>query len=267
MDCVFVWNMDPDLVHIGPVTIRWYGLMFAMAFLLGTNILSRIFKAEGKAPESIDRLLIYMLVAIVVGARLGETFFYNPAYYLNRPLEILKVWEGGLASHGAVVGILTALFIYSRRTNDQPYIWLLDRISIIVALGASLVRIGNFFNSEIIGIPTGRALGIVFQQVDSQPRHPAQLYESASYLLLFLVLLLIYKKVDTVRRQGILAGVFLSVGFTARFFIEFVKETLVNTRSDWLLNTGQLLSIPVILLGLLLLFKGLFAPERQGAEN
>jgi len=232
--------------------------MFATAFLAGTVILTRIFKIENKPSESIDKLLIYMLLAVVLGARLGETFFYNPSYFLSHPFEIVQVWKGGLSSHGAVIGILIALFIYSKRAPGQPYLWVLDRICIIVALGGTLIRIGNFFNSEIIGEPTHSGWGVVFKRVDDIPRHPAQLYESITYFSLFILLMLLYKYVDTNKKQGLLVGLFLSVGFSARFLIEFVKKNLVYSESEWMLDMGQILSIPVILLGLFILGRILF---------
>lgn len=258
MNAPLIWNMDPELLRLGGFAIRWYGLMFAIAFFAGTLIMTRIFRLENKPAATIDRLLLYMLIAVVVGARLGETVFYNPFYFLRHPFEIIKVWEGGLASHGAVIGILIALYIYSKKTPDQPYLWILDRICIVVALGGSLIRIGNFFNSEIIGKPTQSTWGVIFQRVDSLPRHPAQLYESATYFLLFLLLLLLYSLLDTNKKQGVMVGAFLALGFSARFLIEFVKAPLTQADAYRVLSTGQLLSIPVILLGFFLLGRALF---------
>ncbi len=255
MEAVFVWEMNPEMFRIGSFAIRWYGLMYASAFLAGTMIMTRIFNLENKPPKSLDRLLIYMLAAVVLGARLGEILFYHPSYYLKNPLEVFKVWEGGLSSHGGVIGILIALYIYSRKTPGQPYLWVLDRICIVVALGGTLIRIGNFFNSEIIGIPTNGNWGIVFKRVDYIPRHPAQLYESLTYFILFILLLLLYRLTDTNKKQGLLIGVFLSIGFSVRFLIEFVKVNLVYSKTEFPLNTGQILSIPVILLGLFLLLR------------
>lgn len=256
MDAIFIWDANPELFRVGDFAIRWYGLLYALAFLAGTSIMSRIFAHENKPAKSIDRLLIYMLVAVVVGARLGEILFYNLEYYLQHPLKIFRIWEGGLSSHGGFIGIITALYIYSKKTPNQPYLWILDRISIVVALGGTLIRIGNFINSEIIGIPTNGSWGVIFQRVDNIPRHPAQLYESLVYFGVFLLLLALYKLVDTTAKQGLLIGVFLTGGFTLRFLIEFMKEYPVTDDSVLILNTGQLLSIPVILIGLFLLRKG-----------
>lgn len=250
MEAIFVWNADPEIFRFGSVAVRWYGLLYATSFLVGTLIIAKMFKMEGKKPETVDRLLLYMLLAVVIGARLGEVLFYNPAYYFSKPLEIFKVWKGGLSSHGGFVGIVTAIYLYSKKTEGQPFLWVLDRIVIIVSLAGVLIRIGNFINSEIIGKPTNGNWGVVFQRIDNIPRHPAQLYESMTYFLLFLILLGIYRKVDTSKLQGMLFGIFLSVGFTARFFIEFFKEVQVSMEKGWNLHIGQYLSIPVILIGL-----------------
>jgi prolipoprotein diacylglyceryl transferase len=265
MDVPIIWNMDPELIRLGSFAIRWYGLMFAIAFFAGTLIITRIFRLENKPAETVDRLLLYMLVAVVVGARLGETVFYNPSYFLQHPFDIIKVWEGGLASHGAVIGILIALFLYSKKTPGQPFLWVLDRICIVVALGGGFIRIGNFFNSEIIGKPTQDGLGVIFQRVDNLPRHPAQLYESATYFILFLLLILLYKSLDTNKKPGLLVGIFLTAGFSARFLIEFVKENLTQADAHRFLSTGQRLSIPVIILGLYILGRALL--NKRGTKG
>ncbi len=257
MGLIITWDINPEIFRLGGFSIRWYGLLFAFAFLFGTLLITRFFKNEGKSVESIDRLLIYMLAAVVIGARLGEVLFYNPGYFLRHPLEILMTWKGGLASHGAVVGILVAVYFYSKKTPGQPYLWVLDRIAIIVALGGGLIRIGNFINSEILGRPTLGDWGIIFKRVDNLPRHPAQLYESFTYLSLFVILLILYRIFETEKRQGLLLGVFLSIGFTARFVIEFVKESQTSFDETWMLSMGQWLSIPVILLGVYLLARAL----------
>lgn len=262
---IIYWNTDPELIRIGFVAIRWYGLLFAMAFLVGSFIGSWIFRREGKPPESLDRILIYMLLGTVIGARLGECLFYNPGYYLSNPIEIIKIWKGGLASHGAAVGLFTAVFFYARNTPGQTYIWILDRGCIVVALSGFFIRLGNLFNSEIIGKPTGGDWGFVFQRVDSIPRHPTQLYESLIYLLIFLILLLIYLRLDLDRIPGLLIGPFMIMIFGARFLIEFLKENQVAFESRLVLNMGQLLSIPMILIGILILVLiSLPAAKRSG---
>ncbi len=148
------WNIDPEIINFGFLAIRWYGLLFASSFLIGSFIGGWVFKRENKPQESLDRILIYMLLGTVIGARIGECLFYNPAYYFANPLEIIKIWKGGLASHGAGVGLFISTLIYSRRTPGQSYIWILDRGCIVVALSGSFIRLGNLFNSEIIGKPT-----------------------------------------------------------------------------------------------------------------
>ena len=258
MEPIIVWNANPELIRFGSIAIRWYGLLFATAFLLGTVIISRIFKAENKPQETVDRLLLYMLLAIVLGSRLGEVIFYNPSFYFNNPIEIFKIWKGGLASHGALIGVLLGILIYVKRTPDQPFLWVMDRLMIAVASGGALIRIGNFFNSEIIGKPTQGNWGIIFRRIDNIPRHPAQLYESLTYFAIFIVLVILYRTVDTTQKQGLLFGIFLSVGFTARFFIEFIKEHQVQFEAGWTLNMGQRLSLPVIFLGLFTLGRLIF---------
>ena len=247
------WNVDPELFNLGFVAPRWYGLFFATSFLVGSFIGSWIFKREGKPPESLDRILFYMLLGTVIGARLGECLFYNPSYYLANPLEILKIWKGGLASHGAGVGLFVSIYLYSRKTPGQSYIWILDRACIVVALSGFFIRLGNLFNSEIIGQPTGGSWGFVFQRIDATPRHPAQLYESLIYLLIFLILMFIYIKFDLNKIPGLLIGPFLIMIFGARFVIEFLKENQVNFESNLVINMGQILSIPMIIMGITIL--------------
>ncbi|GMQ82718.1 MAG: prolipoprotein diacylglyceryl transferase [Rhodothermia bacterium] len=249
----FVWNVDRVLIELGPFSIKWYGLLFATGFLIGYEIIRRIYVLEEKPEEDLGRLLVYMLVATVVGARLGEVVFYNPDYYFSHPFEILKVWKGGLASHGGGIGIGIGLYLYSRSRDAQPYLWLLDRIAIPTALAGALIRLGNFFNSEIIGDPTDVPWAVVFSRVDSLPRHPAQLYESVAYVLIFAVLYSIYRRRGRSVPDGLLLGLFFLMVFSARFFIEYVKAQQAAYILPVPLSVGQLLSIPAILLGIGLL--------------
>jgi prolipoprotein diacylglyceryl transferase len=163
-------------LNLGPFSVRWYGLLFAASFVIGFQIMNWIFKIEKKSEKDLNDLVWYMILGTVIGARLGHCLFYNPEYYLSNPLEILKIWQGGLASHGAAVGILTAMYLYSKKKVGQSFLWILDRVVITVALAGSLIRLGNLFNSEIIGIPTDLPWGFVFTLIDEIPRHPAQLY-------------------------------------------------------------------------------------------
>ena len=344
-----IWNGDPEILTFNvpftdsEVTLRWYGLMFALGFLISQQILYYIYRKEGKPETDVDVLTLYMVVATLVGARLGHVLFYEPRRYLSDPLDILKIWEGGLASHGAALAILFALWLYSRKKKrDQSYLQVVDRIVIVVALTGALIRLGNFFNSEIIGIPThsksgvvfargvtagleqsGRVSDVSFVKVDSSlnengfvpvkmlvdfreteasasgqmystldrlsayqsarehidmtsdfipkvfandnlgysavvfmymiPRHPAQLYESVACLLLFLLLFAIWRKRRESTPPGQLLGIFLIVCFGLRFFFEFLKESQVPFEDTMVLNMGQLLSIPLVLAGIVIL--------------
>lgn len=364
-----VWTADPDLAHFLGLTIRWYGLLFALGFLISQQILFYIFRSEGHKEQDVETLTIYMVIATILGARLGHVFFYEPARYLANPIDILKIWEGGLASHGAAIGILFALYVYSSydiklsRSKDriikkprpgQSYLWVVDRIVIVVALTGCLIRFGNFMNSEIVGIPTHSDYGVVFarhtidalqnssqavEEVDVHksdqqiihtenqdmyfpveiairfanngyaeneikafieghignmlstysyvtediyqpvgqalnydlkqegrnyvatiytsgiPRHPAQLYESFSCLLLFFFLLYLWSRKKSALPEGKLLGIFLIVVFGLRFFYEFFKEDQVDWEATIPLNMGQWLSIPLVMIGIWLLLR------------
>ena len=195
-----------------------------------------------------------MVLGAVLGARLGHCLFYDPAYYLSNPLEILKIWQGGLASHGGVVGMLIAMYVYAKQTADVSLLWLLDRMTLVIALGSFFIRCGNFFNSEILGIATAVPWAIVFSHIDSLPRHPAQLYEAAVYLSLFILLLFLYLKHEEKLKPGFMMGLLMVIIFASRFLIEFVKIPQESFEPILSLNMGQWLSIPVILLGLYLIF-------------
>ncbi len=245
----FVWNIDPTLLHLGPLQLRWYGLFFVGSFFLGLIILQKIYIREGKEPAILDNLLIYVMIGAVVGSRLMHTLAYQPDYYLNNPLEILYVWKGGLASHGGLLGVLLSLFIFSKKYNES-YFWLISRITIPGALTAAFVRFGNFFNSEIIGLETDKPWAIIFERFDMLPRHPVQLYEAFSYLSLLIILLIIYKKVSTSFATKILPGVFLSYMFIVRFLLEYTKTRQADYTTSLPFTTGQMLSIPFIILGI-----------------
>ncbi len=247
---VVTWNPDPILLSWNFITVRWYGIFFALAFISGGVLGTWILKRESKAPESLDRIMIHMILGTIIGARLGHCLFYEPGFYLANPLEILKIWKGGLASHGGGVGIILAIYIYARRTPDQPFFWILDRVGLATALGCVFIRLGNLFNSEIIGLPTHSGWGVIFSRVDMIPRHPTQLYESLAYFIVFLVLLKIYFNKDLAARQGFLSGATLIGLLPARWFIEILKENQSAFEEGWFMNLGQLLSIPLFLLGL-----------------
>lgn len=250
----FVWNANPILLTIGPLSIKWYGLFFALAFVFGLILMNWIFQKEQKPLKDLDGLLIYMMAGTIIGARLGEVLFYNPAYFWKNPEDIIKVWQGGLASHGAAIGILLALYLYSRRRNNQPYLWLLSRISITVALGGFFIRLGNFFNSEIVGVPSTLPWAIIFvRRGESFARHPTMLYESFSYLIIFIILLYIYSKKGADLKSRTLLGTFLVLIFGARFMLEFTKISQAAVKLP--LRMGQVLSIPLIIWGFFLLMR------------
>ncbi len=252
---MFHWNINPEIFSYGFIHIRYYSLLFMLAFIFGIYLFNWIYKRENKPIKDLDTLLVYMLLGTIIGARLGHVIFYDPVYYFSEPVRILKVWEGGLASHGAAIGILVALYFYTRTRPDQPFLWLVDRIVIGVALGGSLIRLGNFFNSEIIGRPTDLPWSVVFERVDSIPRHPTQLYESLAYLLIFAFLFFKYKRLGAKTPRGHLFGSFLILVFGFRFFVEFLKENQSAFEAQLPLNMGQILSIPLVLLGIYFLVK------------
>lgn len=260
MENFFVWNIDPEIFRIGPYIIfgreigplapRWYGLLFAMGFLIGYSMMQSAFRKEGRNEEDLSSLLLYLMVGTILGARLGHCFFYEPLYYLRHPLEILFVWRGGLASHGGTIGVFLMVVLYCRKHTDQPFLWLGARLVTPMALTASLIRLGNFFNSEIIGKPTDLPWAIIFERVDNIPRHPSMLYESICYFLVFLILFYNYRKHGKDVNGNHQIGILLMLPWVARFFIEFTKENQVAFESAMPLNMGQLLSIPIFLVGL-----------------
>jgi prolipoprotein diacylglyceryl transferase len=246
----FIWNASPVLFSVGSLSIRWYGLLFALGFIVGYEIISWMYKEEHKPQKDIENLTIVMILSTIIGATLGHCFFYEPAYYLAHPLEIIAVWKGGLASHGAAIGILLGLWVYKIAKKDVNYLWLLDRIVVPVALAGCFIRLGNFFNSEILGNPASVPWAIVFARVDDIPRHPVQLYESISYLIIFIFLFITYKKKKSKTPNGLLFGMFLVLVFSARFILEFFKAQQTYLEDSLTLNMGQILSIPFVLIGI-----------------
>jgi len=246
---IIPWDVDPEIFRIGPFAIRWYGLLFASSFVVGYIIMNKIFKNENLKDEVLDRLTIYMAVGVIAGARLGHCLFYEPAYYLANPLEILMIWHGGLASHGAAVGILIAIWYFAKK-EKKDYTWTLDRIAIVVALSGFFIRMGNLMNSEIYGVETTVPWGFVFlRNGEVAPKHPTQIYEGLAYLLIFFLLYGIYWVKKGKHIQGMLISLICILIFTARFFIEFLKEDQVAFEASMKLNMGQWLSIPFVLIG------------------
>lgn len=260
-----VWNIRPEIFSIpddvwlvGGLSVRWYGLLFASSFIFGYMIMQKIFNNEHIPIKVLDELSTFMLIFTILGARLGHCLFYEPAYYLAHPLDILKVWEGGLASHGAAVGILIGLYIFSRKQH-KPYIWVLDRIVIVVALSGFFIRMGNLMNSEIFGDLTNLPWGFIFTNyydpaLAADPRHPTQIYEALSYLLIFIFLFRYYWSRKGVIKPGMIFGLFMTLLWTVRFFLEFIKVPQVDFEESMFLNMGQWLSIPLVISGLVILW-------------
>jgi len=261
MEGFIIWNPDPEIFRIGSFAVRWYGLFFALSFFFGYLIMLKFFKKEGVPVKLLDELTTYMIIGTIVGARLGHVFFYEPAWYLAHPLKIFQVWEGGLASHGAAIGIILSLLIFSR-VRKKPFFWVIDRIVIVVALSGFLIRMGNLMNSEIYGLPTDLPWGFRFIRSTTPmeglvPRHPTQIYEGLTYLMIFCFLLWLYFKKEGRPEPGLLFGLFLILVFGMRFLIEIIKEPQVGFERNMALNMGQLLSIPFILCGLILVYLAL----------
>ena len=279
------WNVDPVLFHLGNLQVRWYGLLWALGFLFGYFIMKRIYQREKMAEDALDKLLIYMLVSTVVGARLGHCLFYEPDYYLSNPLKILALWEGGLASHGGAIGILIGLWLYMRNYNKSKkekndlqhinYIWILDRIVVAVCLVGALIRVGNVMNHEIYGTPTSLPWGFVFLRGSEQfcgtfdnytpcfawdapcppsewlPCHPTGLYEAFFCLVAMGILLWMYYKHDLGHKQpGLMFGTFLVIIFGSRICIEFLKNVQVEFERNMVFDMGQWLSVPFVLIGI-----------------
>ena len=262
------WNVDPELFNLGAISIRYYGLLFALAFIFGYKVEEKMFKSEGLSQAWLDKLWIYVAIATVIGARLGHCFFYDWAYYSQHPLEIVLPFQfnpfkftgfQGLASHGAAVGIIAGLWYYSRKVSKKSIFWILDRAVIPIALAGFFIRRGNLMNSEIIGKATNVPWAFQFVNASgiadpSTPRHPAQLYEAVCYLLSFGILMYFYWRTRAKEHLGFLFGLFLILIFSARFFIEFIKEPQEPWEADMALNMGQWLSIPFVIAGLFMIW-------------
>ncbi|TDP61224.1 prolipoprotein diacylglyceryl transferase [Flavobacterium dankookense] len=293
-----IWNPSEG-IDIGFFTIRYYSLMFVIAFGLGWYIMKHIYQRENESLDKLDTLFIWTVIATLLGARLGHVFFYDWEYYRNHLSEILLPFSfengfeftgfRGLASHGAAIAIIIAVYFYCKKVIKRPILWMLDRVVIPVACGAIFVRLGNFFNSEIIGKPTDSSFGVKFIRdnysaaeavtltkinnvndaysaiainpsfsalLENIPaKHPAQLYEAFGYVIVFLILFLLYWKTDTREKHGLIFGYFLVMLWSVRFLVEFVKESQGGIEETFgLLSTGQWLSIPFILVGIYYIF-------------
>ncbi len=262
-----IWDASKDIFTIPGINwpVRWYGLLFACAFLGSQFIMSKVFKIEQRPPKYLDILTIYIVAGTVLGARLGHCLFYQPEVYFKHPLDILKIWEGGLASHGGAIGIILAIWLYCKRTGES-LMWLFDRITLVVPFSGMLIRIGNLMNHEIVGLPTNVSWGFKFMRNDEDlaelaldgvaipARHPSQLYEAAFCLFLFLLMLYLWKTRRHVLPPGFMFGLFCVLLFTQRFIGEFFKEVQVSWENKIDFNMGQNLSIPFIIFGAFLMF-------------
>lgn len=268
------WAVDSQLID-GWRTPNLYGLLFVSGIIMGYFVIRKMFKAEQVEDKILDTLVTYMVLATIIGARLGHVLFYGPYWdkiangqivergYFSHPGDIVKIWEGGLASHGAAVAILIALFIFTKKVSKRSYIWILDRIAAPIAIAATFIRLGNLVNHEMVGYVTDVPWAFEFQyfyneaigNYDPTPRHPAQLYEAICYFISFGVLLYLYWKLKKWQQPGFVFGSFLILIFGSRIICEFFK--LGQTARDYTLplNTGQLLSIPLVIAGIYLVVK------------
>ncbi len=255
------WDANPTIIS-WPVTIRWYGLMFAIGFWIGFNIVARMFRHEGAPERWLGTLLLYVGVGTVVGARLGHVFFYAWDYYSQHPVEILYTWEGGLASHGGAIGVILAVILFSIFVSKRSPMWTFDRLVIAIALVGGLIRFGNLMNSEIYGHYTDMPWGFIFvRNGETLPAHPTQIYEALCYFALFGLLMWMNWRKNAQERPGLIFGTFLVGIFMPRFLIEYVKNVQEPWEADMVLNMGQLLSIPFVLLGIFLIVRAYMRPR------
>lgn len=266
------WTANPILIDTSFIDIRWYSLMFLVGFLGGYKIVEKIFKREG-APESwLGTLLIYVMLGTIIGARLGHVIFYEWDQYSQNPIEIFKVWEGGLASHGGTIGVALAVYLFSRYTAKRSVVWTLDRLAVATAMVAGLIRLGNLFNHEIYGHVTDIPWAFCFvrnvhawmggaEPIFTAPSHPTQLYEALCYFALFGVLMWMYWKKNAQERPGLLLGIFFVWVFGSRFLIEFVKNNQEVWEETMMLNMGQWLSVPFVIIGIILIIYAMTHPR------
>ncbi|MDR0795573.1 MAG: prolipoprotein diacylglyceryl transferase [Tannerella sp.] len=262
------WKVDPAIFAIGDREIRWYALAFIVGFYIGYKIVERMFKQEKLNLAWLDPLLWFTLGGTIVGARLGHCLFYAPQHYLANPVEILKVWEGGLASHGGVLGIIVAIWFFSKYYSHRSMLWTFDKLVVPTGLVAALIRFGNLMNHEIYGHPTQLPWGFRFIEnlshwrqgampIYSPPSHPTQIYEAICYLLTFALCMWLYFKKDAWKKEGLIFGIFMICIFTSRFFIEFLKNVQEEFEESMTLDMGQWLSIPFVLLGIYCIWRAM----------
>ncbi len=253
LDLFIHWNVSPEAFSIGSLTVRWYGILYGCAFIASYYAFKELLKYDKLPDDFADRALVYMILGTVIGARIGDCFFYHPKYYLEHPLEIFAVWHGGLSSHGGACGILIALYLFARKMK-KPYIWILDRVVIVIGVAGFFIRMGNLMNSEIYGIATSLPWGFIFERNgEIVPKHPTQIYEALYYALTYVVLRLVYRKCDNRPRPFLIFGLFLIMVFLFRFCIEFIKNPQEDFEKGMMFNMGQWLSVPFVLLGIVML--------------
>jgi prolipoprotein diacylglyceryl transferase len=279
------WTMTPE-IFTGLKTPNLYGILFVTGLVIGYFVVKQMFKKEGIKDDVLDKLVMYMVIGTIVGARLGHVLFYGPYYdevidgrlvegYFSHPLDIFKVWQGGLASHGAAIAILIGLYTFSKYTVKKPFLWILDRISAPTAMGAVFIRLGNLVNHEIVGHPTDVPWAFKFHNYwnssikafDATPRHPAQLYESICYLISFGILMFLFWKRDAWKKPGFVFGTFLVLIFGTRLIVEFFKLGQTARDEVLFLNTGQLLSIPFIIVGIVLIYRAISNKNKDSYTN
>ena len=268
--CSVTWSADPVIFDIGFFSLRWYALMFIVGFYIGSKLMEVYYKHDGVNPEKVYTLFLYCFIGTIIGARLGHCLFYDPGYYLANPIEMLKTWKGGLASHGGTLGVFLAVLVYARR-DHRSALWVLDRLGIAVAPVAALIRVGNLFNHEIYGHVTSMPWGFRFienvgawshgaELKYTEPCHPTQIYEALCYLAVFAINAYLYYKTDARNRRGLLLGVFFTGVFGSRFLIEYVKNVQVSFEEGMILDMGQILSIPFIVGGIWLIMRAMRRP-------
>lgn len=269
MLAAITWDVNPELINFLGREIRWYGLCWAIGLLLAVWILQKMFKSENLPEKWFDSLFMYVVICLIIGARLGHCLFYSPGYYLSNPIEILKIWEGGLSSHGGAIGIVFGLWLYSRKIK-KSILWSLDRVVVVAGLTGTLIRIGNLMNSEIYGKPTTLPWGFEFLRdpswsrpiemggAGSLPCHPTQIYEALIYLAIFGVAMYLYWKTNAKQKQGLIFGICITAIFVARFFLEFMKNVQepfeIEMRHTFGIDMGQVLSLPFIIWGVYLIY-------------
>ncbi len=260
------WTVNPEIFSLDifgfNLAPRYYGLAFVLGFFLGERYVSKYMFKNGYTPKEVSSLFTHMLLGCIIGARLGHCIFYEPGYYFSNPLLILKIWEGGLASHGGFVGVMIGVWLFNRKaTKKLDYIWLLDLVAAPSLITGAYIRIGNLMNSEILGKPSEVAWAFIFKRVDNIPRHPTQIYEAFGFFTISMVVFYLYKKHHQTWQKGRFVGIILVAGMSWRFFVELFKENQVAFEDAMLLNMGQILSIIMIGLGVYLITRGKFAKK------